>query len=226
MLKIGFLAFPGVQAMDLIAPYELLEVWQNSINESYIELFIISKEQSAIECSNSRFLLTPDFTIHNAPQFDYLIIPGGMGRCQAVNDNELISFIQKQRGGIKKFLSVCTGSFVLQAAGVLENEYATTYWRALPEFIQKQPKIKEERIVKGNKVWTAGGVSSGIDLALELVDEIAGVEHAELARLCFEYFPLPFSSNKNYNLDKLKPYLGKISKSSDIAKYIVKNNLS
>jgi transcriptional regulator GlxA family with amidase domain len=225
MLKIGFLAFPGVQAIDLIAPYELLEVWQNSINESYIKLFIIAKEQSAIECSNSRFLLTPDFTIHNAPQFDYLIIPGGMGRCQAVNDNELISFIQKQRCGIKKFLSVCTGSFVLQAAGILENEYATTYWRALPEFIQKQQKIKEERIVKGNKVWTAGGVSSGIDLALELVNEIAGAEHAELARLCFEYFPLPFSSNKNYNLDKLKPYLGKISKSSDIAKYIVENKL-
>ncbi len=222
MLKIGFLAFSGVQAMDLIAPYELLEVWQNSINGSYIELFIIAKEQSALECSNSRFLLSPDFTIHNAPQFDYLIIPGGMGRCQTVNDNELISFIQKQQTGIKKFLSVCTGSFILQAAGILENEHATTYWQALPEFIQKQQKIKEERIVKGNKVWTAGGVSSGIDLALELVNEIAGVEHAELARLCFEYFPLPFSSNKNYNLDKLKPYLGKISKSSDIAKYIVK----
>lgn len=226
MLKIGFLAFPGVQAMDLIAPYELLEVWQNSINESFIELFIIAKEQLPIECSNSRFLLTPGFTIHNAPQLDYLIIPGGMGRCQAVNDNELILFIQKQLNGINKFLSVCTGSFILQAAGILEGEYATTYWRALPEFIQKQQKIKQKRIVKGNKVWTAGGVSSGIDLALELVNEIAGEEHADLARLCFEYFPLSFNSNKNYNLAKLKPYLGKISESSDIAKYISENNLS
>jgi len=221
MLKIGFLAFDKVQAMDLIAPYELLEVWQQSIITDFIKLYIIAEHQQPIKCSNSRFNLTPDYSYQNAPQLDYLFVPGGIGRCTEINNTTTINFIKQQYQHCKKILSICTGAFLLLEAGLLENINATTYWRALPELKAKHSQIREERIVKSPKIWTAGGVSSGIDLALELVKEIAGEEQATLARLAFEYFPNR-EQYSNFSLEHLKSYLGQPNRKNEIPIYIQK----
>jgi transcriptional regulator GlxA family with amidase domain len=87
-------------------------------------------------------------------------------------------------------ISVCTGMFLLHKAGLLMNKPVTTYWRALSELRSfKDIDVKEERVVKSGNIWTTGGVSSGIDLAFELIAEIAGNEEAGRVQLLFEYFP-------------------------------------
>src|SRR5207253_249262 len=102
----------------------------------------------------------------------------------------LLKFIQQQAKECKHILSVCTGAFILVNAGILQNENITTYWRALPELLDmKNVHVKEERIVKSGKIFAAGGVSSGIDLAFEVIADVAGKDTAGKVQLLFEYFP-------------------------------------
>jgi transcriptional regulator GlxA family with amidase domain len=142
--------------MDLIAPYEFLEIWQQSIKTEYIELCIIAEENKPISCSNSHFKLFPDYSFATAPALDYLFIPGGSGRHIETANLNTINFIKKQAENCKLILSICTGTFLLQKAGLLENTPATTYWRALAEFKALHPQVVEQRIVKSGKIWTAG----------------------------------------------------------------------
>jgi transcriptional regulator GlxA family with amidase domain len=124
------------------------------------------------------------------PQLDFLVVPGGRGRLHEVDNQNLIHFIQAQFPHLKFLLSVCTGAFLVHQAHVLASSLITTYWRAIPEMQAfKDVKVVGERIVKNDKVWFAGGVSSGIDLALALIAEIADKETAGKVQLLFEYFP-------------------------------------
>ncbi len=208
MQNVGFLLFNDIQAMDIIAPYELFDVWQMSLVKPTLNIILISEDGNSVNCANSRIKIEVDTSFQDAPNLDYLIIPGGSGRVKQAVNSKLLEFLQKQASYSKVIASICTGAFLLYHAGLLQGRSATTYWRALEEFSALHPDISEERIVKDGKIWTAGGVSSGLDIALELIREVGGEQAAIEARLAFEYFPNPpteslqdlaiFNNFKNY----------------------------
>lgn len=219
-IKIGVLIYNKVQPLDAIGPWEVFAIWQK-LNPS-VSLFLISESGGYIEC-DSEITLKSHCSFTNCAALDYLIVPGGMGRLEQVNNSQLISFIQQQHQSCKLILSVCTGAFLLAKAGLLKQQSATTYWRAVEELAQDRTiTIVPQRIVKSGKIWTAGGMSSGIDLAIELVREIAGAKDADKLRLMLEYFP-PSSAMCNLSLaSKLPAYGNKISNSHELPEYIVK----
>ena len=185
---LGILLYENVQPMDVIGPWEVLSFWQNTL-KAPIDMHLISQNGSFVQCDNN-ITLKAHLDFKNSPQLDYFIVPGGRGRNEQINNDTLISFIQNQSKGCKYLLSVCTGMFLLYKAGLLDKKFVTTYWRALPELkALSNVNVVEERIVKNGNIWMAGGISSGIDLAFELIAEIAGTETAGKVQLLFEYFP-------------------------------------
>lgn len=225
--NLGILLYEDAQPMDIIGPWEVLSFWKNILHAP-INMYLISENGSYVHCVND-IVLKAHVDFNQAPKLDYLIVPGGPGRLKEVHNNKLISFIKMQATNCKYILSDCTGMFLLYEAGLLENKSATTYWRALPE-LKALPNltIVENRIVKSGNVWTAGGVSSGIDLAFELIAEISGKEVAGQVQLLFEYFPNQTVYCTLNTAKSLPSYAGK-SKIEEpqlanyIKEYIVKN---
>jgi transcriptional regulator GlxA family with amidase domain len=186
--KLGLVLYEDVQPMDVIGPWEVLAIWKKVLGAS-IEMYLISEKGGLVRCDDD-IILSAHCAFNDCPDLDYLIVPGGRGRREQVDNDRLIAFIQAKAKAADKIISVCTGMFLLHRAGLLRNIPVTTYWRALAELRSfKDLQVAEERVVKSGKIWTTGGVSSGIDLAFELIAEIAGKEEAGRVQLLFEYFP-------------------------------------
>ncbi|APF02878.1 TPA: DJ-1/PfpI family protein [Legionella pneumophila] len=186
--KLGVLIYENVQPMDVIGPWEVFATWKTILNAP-IDMFLVAETSNEVCCAN-QISLKPHCEFNNSPQFDYLLVPGGFGRLKQVNNPNLISFLKKQAQSSEYLLSVCTGAFLLHAAGLLTHHEATTYWRAIPELKSfDDVQLVGKRIVKSDKVWTTGGISSGIDMAFEFISTIAGNDVAGKVQLLFEYFP-------------------------------------
>jgi transcriptional regulator GlxA family with amidase domain len=203
--NIGIILFENVQPMDVIGPWEVFTLWKD-VAKYPLNLHLIAEKSGLVNCaSNIRLEAQVDFD--NCPPIDYLVMPGGVGRLQQIHNEKLITFIQQQAKSNEVIMSVCTGMFLLERAGLLDGHDATTYWRALPEAKKfDQINIVEQRVVKSGKIWISGGVTSGIDLALDFIAEIDGKETAGAVQLMLEYFP----ENKHYatyqSMDLIPPY--------------------
>jgi transcriptional regulator GlxA family with amidase domain len=136
--------------------------------------------------------IVPDCSFATCAPLDYLLIPGGQGTRREAHNAELLAFVRKQAAHCQHVLSVCTGAFLLQAAGLLDGKRATTHWASLGR-LRQHPGVTvvEERFVRDGNLWTAAGVSAGIDLALAFIAEQAGEEVAGKVQLAAEYYPSP-----------------------------------
>jgi transcriptional regulator GlxA family with amidase domain len=212
MENLGVVIYENVQPMDALGPWELLSFWKNTLRAP-INMYLISENGSYVQCAND-LIIKAHLDFNNSPQLDYLFVPGGPGRLVQSHNETYLSFIRKQAKNAKYIISICTGMFLLHQAGILKNKSATTYWRALPE-LKAFPDVHivEKRIVKDGNIWSSGGISSGIDLALELIAEIAGQETAGEVQLLFEYFPQDKVFASLNSIDKLPPYYNTGSKS-------------
>lgn len=204
-MKIGFLCYHDIQLMDLIAPLEIANFWQ-TLDKS-IEVITIAENVLPISASNG-ISITTDYTYETCPKLDYLCVPGGIGRIKEAKNLNTLNFIKQQYKSCKILLSVCTGAFLLAEAGLLKNKKATTYWRAVTEFraLYTDTIIEESRIVKSDKIWTSGGVSSGIDLILELIKDVDGESFAGQVQLLAEYFPTHHGYTKVNDTEELPNY--------------------
>lgn len=218
--KIGVLIYENVQPMDFMGPWEILSFWKNVLNAP-IDMFLVAENSSFVQCDNN-IIVKAHLDFEHCPPLDYLIIAGGRGRFVQVNNEKMINFIKKQATYNQYIISVCTGIFLLYQADLLKDKAATTYWRAIPELQSfGDVKVVEERIVKNGKIWSSGGVSSGIDLALELIAELAGKEIAGQVQLLFEYFPRDTLYCSTKTAKTLPPYHSSPDfKFADISKYI------
>ncbi|HPH98552.1 MAG TPA: DJ-1/PfpI family protein [Anaerolineaceae bacterium] len=204
-MKIGFLLFDDVEELDFAGPWELFSSW--SERDETIECLTVSQHMDMIRCANGLKVL-PDTDFEFCPALDLLLVPGGQGTRREVNNPELVSFVQRQAASCKWVLSVCTGAFVLQAAGLLKGKKATTHWqsldrlRAFPEVI-----VVEERFVRDDPVWTAAGVSAGMDLALAVIAELAGSDMAGRVQLGAEYYPRQVRYGSAHLSDQAPGYL-------------------
>lgn len=163
-------------------------------------MITVSQAGHSVTCSKGLKII-PDHSFLSCPALDYLLIPGGMGTRVEVNNQELIYFIRKQSKNCKNMLSVCTGSFLLHAAGLLTHRKSTTHWMSLDRLKAFQEiNVVEKRYVKDGNIWTSAGISAGIDMTLAFIAEIAGKETAGKIQMFAEYFP----ESKNYiNLEEI-----------------------
>ncbi len=199
-MNFGFSLFPDVEELDFIGPWEIIGMWGKFFNGPENRL-LISQNGDPVICAKG-LSVNPHGSFADCPALDYLLIPGGQGTRKEVDNPVLLDFVRKQAAGCQQVLSVCTGSFILQAAGLLANKHATTHWGSLDRLRQfPDVTVVEERFVRDGNIWTAAGVSAGIDLALALVADVAGEETAGKVQKAAEYYP----SSERYGSAHLTP---------------------
>jgi cyclohexyl-isocyanide hydratase len=183
-LQIGLLVFPKVTQLDLTGPLQVF----SSVSGAKVHL--IWKRIEPVP-SDSVLTLTPTVTFADCPQLDVICVPGGAGSDDMVNDEEMLDFLRRQAKAAKYVTSVCTGSLVLGAAGLLMGYRAATHWTAM-EFLEAFGAVptKTRVCVDRNRV-TGGGVTAGIDFALTLVSLLVDRQAAETIQLRLEYNPAP-----------------------------------
>ncbi|MGQ9372071.1 DJ-1/PfpI family protein [Azospirillum sp. A39] len=183
-LNFGILCFPGVQQLDLTGPYEVFA----SAADTRVQL--VWKTVEPVR-SFTGLWLKPDTTFADAPAFDVLCVPGGGGVNALLQDADTLDFVRRQAAGARYVTSVCTGSLVLGAAGLLAGRRATTHWNAHDFLVRFGAIATPGRVVRDGNLITAGGVTSGIDFGLTVVAELLGQEEAEAVQLSLEYAPEP-----------------------------------
>jgi len=183
-LQIGIVLFPKVTQLDFTGPLQVF----SSVPGAQVHL--VWKRIEPVP-SDSVMTLTPTITFADCPQLDVICIPGGLGTDDMINDEEMLAFLRKQAEGAKYVTSVCTGSLVLGAAGLLKGYRAATHWTAM-EFLSSFGAIptRTRVCVDRNRV-TGGGVTAGIDFALTLVSLLTDRQTAEAIQLRLEYNPAP-----------------------------------
>jgi cyclohexyl-isocyanide hydratase len=194
---IGMVIFPGLTQLDLTGPFEVFKRLPNT------KVLLVAESLQAVR-SDSGLWLTPDTTFHTSPQLDLLFVPGGPGIYGAVQSEILIKFLQTQAVKAKYITSVCTGSLVLAAAGLLNGYKATTHWLSLNLLKLFDVEVSEERVVIDRNRITGGGVTAGIDFALYVTSKAFSEELAKEVQLLIEYNPAPpFNSGSPKTADKV-----------------------
>jgi len=186
--NIGFVIFPDITQLDFTGPLQVLSRVPGATTHIAAE----SLDPVPTDCGLS---LLPTTTFATCPDLDLICIPGGFGVVAAMTDKEVLAFVRRQAETARYVTSVCTGAFVLGAAGLLDGRRATTHW-AYTDLLPAVGAVHEKaRMVRDGKVVTAAGVTSGIDFGFLLVAEISGADVAEAIQLAIEYDPdPPFSS--------------------------------
>jgi len=180
----GLLLFPNLTQLDMTGPYEVFTKFPDS------EVHLLWKTLDPVTAAGGMQLL-PSTTFADCPQLDLVCVPGGAGMNPLLNDEEVLDFLRRQAPGARYVTSVCTGSLVLGAAGLLRGRRATTHWMSLPMLAAFGCEPVAERVVVDGNVITGGGVTAGIDFALTVAGELLGAEAAERIQLGMEYDPHP-----------------------------------
>lgn len=182
--RIGFILFHDLTQLDFTGPLQVLHRVPDA------EVHLVAAETGPVRTDCGPFIL-PTTRFDDCPQLDLICIPGGWGVDDAMRDTALMAFLREQARGAKYITSVCTGAFVLGAAGLLEGKRATTHWSYHDALSEVGAIPVRERVVRDGNVFTGGGVTAGIDFALTVVSEIAGPRVAEAIQLGLEYDPAP-----------------------------------
>ena len=183
-MTIGMVIFPNLTQLDLTGPYEVF----GRLPET--KVLLIAERLQPVKSDNG-LLLTPDTTFETAVQVDVLFVPGGRGIFDAMQNKKLTSFLQRQAENAKYVTSVCTGSLVLAAAGLLNGYKATTHWLSLDLLKLFDVEVVEERVVIDRNRITGGGVTAGIDFGLHVVSKLFNEDVAKEVQLMMEYNPAP-----------------------------------
>jgi cyclohexyl-isocyanide hydratase len=183
-VEIGFLVFPNVQQLDLTGPYEVFASWPEA------RVRLIWKDREPIVSATGLRLL-PDETFEECPQLDVVCVPGGVGINSLLVDETVLEFLRRQATAARFVTSVCTGALALGAAGLLRGKRATTHWASHDLLAAFGAIPTQARVVRDGALMTGGGVTAGVDFALTLVAELAGLAAAQTIQLNLEYAPEP-----------------------------------
>ena len=185
-MQIAIPLYPGFTALDAIGPYQVLA------NLPGVELLWCAAEPGEVVDDNGLVRLGVDAAFADVPTPDVVVVPGGTGTQRVIRDGHpVVEWVRSVHPGTTWTTSVCTGALVLGAAGLLDGIRATTHWTAMDPLAGYGARPTGERVVEAGRIVTAAGVSSGIDMALTLVDRLAGPEVAQAIQLGIEYDPQP-----------------------------------
>lgn len=183
-LQIGLLLFPDVTQLDLTGPWEVFA------RTPGVECHLIWKDRQPVRSDRGLSIL-PTTTFSECPLLEVICVPGGPGQIALMSDDVTLNFLRQQAAQAQWISSVCTGSLVLGAAGLLQRYRATSHWSSLDQLALLGAQPVSERVVRDRNRISGAGVTSGIDFALTLVAEIAGEAVARAVQLQMEYDPEP-----------------------------------
>lgn len=190
--KIAFVLFPGAEELDFVGPWEVFTMLGQLVPES-CECYFVSEDGGEVKCAKGMRVLS-DHSYASAPKPDVFIIPGGFATRQEKDNPATTAWVRQASKSAEVSASVCTGSYILQSAGLLAGKKATTHWFAMQEFAglgDDFEVVTNARWVDEGNVITAAGVSAGIDMSLHLVGRLWSPEVARQVQLAMEYFPAP-----------------------------------
>ncbi|GAA4249937.1 DJ-1/PfpI family protein [Azospirillum formosense] len=180
----GLLLFPNVTQLDLTGPYEVLARVPGA------RVHLLWKTLDPVR-SDTGLTILPTATLAKAPPLDLILVPGGGGINALLTDEEVLTFLEERAGSTGYLAGICTGSLVLGAAGLLDGKRAGTHW-ASRDFLSAFGAIPvAQRVVVDGTLFTGGGVTAGIDVALRIVGDLFGEDAAKLVQLSIEYDPRP-----------------------------------
>jgi transcriptional regulator GlxA family with amidase domain len=179
--------FPQFTALDAIGPYEVLQRIPD------IDIVFVGHERGEVRSENGFLGITRDATFEEVAHPDIVVFPGGVGTRPLMHDERVLDWVRTAHGTSTFTTSVCTGSIVLGAAGLLTGLTATTHWSCYPELEGTGATPVADRVVEhlDRRIITAAGVSSGIDMALRLVEILVDETAAKASQLMIEYDPQP-----------------------------------
>lgn len=186
-LQVAIPLFPKFTALDGVGPYEVLQ------RIPQIDVTFIGHRRGEVRSENGMLGLTVDATFEECPQPDVIVFPGGVGTRPLEKDEQVLEWVRQAHTSSLFTTSVCTGSLVLGAAGLLRGLTATTHWSCYGELEAHGAEATAQRVVEhlDRRIVTAAGVSSGIDMALRLVEILVDRTAGEAAQLMIEYDPQP-----------------------------------
>jgi putative intracellular protease/amidase len=184
-MEIAILVYPRFAALDAVGPYEVLSRLPGA------KVTFVGEQAQAYRTDTGQLALLADATLEQLPNPEILLVPGGPGQTALMEDGPVHEWLRAAHETSTWTTSVCTGSLVLAAAGLLEGKRATSNWQAIEELRALGVETIEERVVFDGKLATSAGVTAGIDMALSLAAHIAGDRVAEAIQLGIEYDPQP-----------------------------------
>jgi len=184
-MLIAFVLYPRFTTLDIIGPFNILAYGPG------VEAKFVAETLEPVTADAGTPRLLPDITFAECPQPDVVVVPGGPGWKRIAEITSLTDWLQRIHPATTYTTSVCTGSFALAGAGLLNGKRATSHWAALDNLAQYGATPVSERVVEDGKIITGAGVSAGIDMALTLAGRMWGDETAQALQLGNEYDPQP-----------------------------------
>jgi cyclohexyl-isocyanide hydratase len=182
--QIGLLLFPGMTQIDFAEPYEVFARLPDTI------VHVVAKSLDPVRTERG-LVIVPTVSVEDCPKLDVVVVPGGPGIAHLLQDEAMLAFLRRQAGEAKYVTSICTGSLVLGAAGLLHGRRATTHWLSMPLLDLFGAVAVNERVVVDGNCVTGGGCTSGMDFALQLAAMLRGETVAQQIQLQLEYSPAP-----------------------------------
>ena len=191
--RIALVCFDDMEELDLVGPWEVLRMWQLTYPEDEVDVFTASTDGQTVTCAKGMRIIT-DTSVDDIGSVDVIVYPGGRGTRRHIDDARVKLFLSERAAAGTLMTSVCTGSLVFAAAGLLSRRPATTHWSAIDLLASLDDTIEvrpEDRFVDSGDVITASGVSAGIDMALHLVARLQSESRARQVKRDIQYDPAP-----------------------------------
>jgi len=185
----AILLFDDVEVLDFAGPFEVFSVTNELNDYAILNVYTVAREKVPVLARNG-LSVNPDFAMAKAPTPDFLIVPGGYGTRQVMNQQDVINWIKESADNAEKVMSVCTGALLLAKAGLLEGLRATTHHQVFELLARLAPNteiVQDERFVDNGKIITSGGISTGIDMSLYVIGLVYGEDAAQKTATYIEY---------------------------------------
>ena len=184
-MQIAIVTYPGMTALDAIGPYEVLSRLPGA------RVRFVAEQAGPVRSDNGMLTVLAECSLKQAGHPEIVLVPGGPGEVVPRAGGAVLDWLREIHETSTWTTSVCTGSLILAAAGLLEGQPATTHWLAIEELARLGAEPRSERVVFAGKIVTAAGVSAGIDMALTFAARLAGDTVAQAIQLAIEYDPQP-----------------------------------
>jgi transcriptional regulator GlxA family with amidase domain len=205
--RVGILVFAEVEVLDFCGPFEVfsatrLDESRRRQEPSPFEVILVAETIEPVIATGGLKIL-PDHDLQSCPPLDLVVVPGGWGTRQLVQNDKVVRWIQDQAQQVELATSVCTGSFLLGQAGLLDGRRATTHWSSLDRMEETFPAVqvvRDQRVVEDGSLVTSAGIAAGIDLALRIVARYHG---KAIARATARYMEYPYPEKNDRDLSPL-----------------------
>ena len=189
--NVAIVLFENAEELDFVGPWEVFTMLAQVVPDS-CHVFTVSERGGTVRCAKGMRVVA-DYSFDDCPKADIVVVPGGQGTRTEVHNQPMLEFIQRLDKDTEVTASVCTGSFVLEKAGLLDGKRATTHWASIERMRQlgTVDVVDDARFVDEGHVVTASGVSAGIDMALYLVGRLWSADVARQVQKAMEYYPEP-----------------------------------